>query len=70
MRTFRLGSRRKATAPLPRKTHTLWRMRYVDYDEAMATLSPAAAVDALREELTGGFDPASDQERQLSLIHI
>ena len=39
-------------------------MRYVDYDEAMATLSPAAAVDALREELTGGFDPASDQERQ------
>lgn len=31
-------------------------MRYVDYDEAIATLSPAAAVDALREELTGGFD--------------
>ena len=39
-------------------------MRYVDYDEAMATLSPAAGVDALREELTGGFDPASDQEWQ------
>ena len=44
--------------------HTLWLMRYMDYDEVMATLSPSAAVDALRDELKGGFEPANDQERQ------
>ena len=40
------------------------RMRYVDYDEAMATLSPAAAVQAVRDALLSGFDPATDPQRQ------
>ncbi|MBC3179752.1 ornithine cyclodeaminase family protein [Corynebacterium lujinxingii] len=39
-------------------------MRYVDYDEAMATLSPAAAVQAVRDALLSGFDPATDPQRQ------
>lgn len=39
-------------------------MRDVDYDEAMSMLSPAAAVEAIREVLLSGFDPASDPERQ------
>ena len=39
-------------------------MRYVDYDEAMATLSPAAAVKAVRDALLAGFDPATDPQRQ------
>ena len=44
--------------------HTLWSMRYMNYDEVMETLSPSEAVDALREELKSGFEPANDQERQ------
>lgn len=39
-------------------------MRYVDYDEAMAALPPKAAVEAVREALLSGFDPATDPERQ------
>ncbi|GEM_PF-2684512 len=38
-------------------------MRYVDYDEAMAALPPKAAVEAVREALLSGFDPATDPER-------
>lgn len=45
-------------------------MRYMDYDEVMETLSPADAVDALREELKRGFEPADDQERhKVALPH-
>lgn len=39
-------------------------MRYVDCNEAMATLSPAAAVEAVRTPLLAGFDPASDPHRE------
>lgn len=39
-------------------------MRYVDHDEAMAALPPKAAVEAVREALLSGFDPATDPERQ------
>ena len=39
-------------------------MRYADYDEAMAALSPAAAVEAIRGALLSGFDPAADPQRQ------
>lgn len=45
-------------------TPTLAPMRYVDYDEAMAALPPKAAVEAVREALLSGFDPATDPERQ------
>lgn len=45
-------------------------MRYVDYNEAMATLSPAAAVEAIRTPLLAGFDPASDPRRaKVALPH-
>ena len=45
-------------------------MRYMNYDEVMETLSPVAAVDALREELKRGFEPANDQERhKVALPH-
>lgn len=39
-------------------------MRYADYDEAMAALTPREAVEAVREALLSGFDPATDPERQ------
>lgn len=39
-------------------------MRYVDYDEALAALAPRAAVDAIRQVLIDGLDPASDPPRQ------
>lgn len=39
-------------------------MRYVDYNEAMATLTPKAAVNAIRMTLRSGFDPATDPQRQ------
>ena len=48
----------------PCNSPTLAAMRYVDYDEAMATLSPAAAVQAVRDALLSGFDPATDPQRQ------
>lgn len=48
----------------PCNSPTLAAMRYVDYDEAMATLSPAAAVQAVRDALLSGFDPATDSQRQ------
>ena len=48
----------------PCNSSTLAAMRYVDYDEAMATLSPAAAVQAVRDALLSGFDPATDSQRQ------
>ena len=45
-------------------TPTLAPMRYVDYDEVMVALPPRAAVEAVREALLSGFDPATDPERQ------
>ena len=48
----------------------LGRMRNLGYDEVLSAVAPRAAVDALRKVLQGGFDPATDPHRQLSLIHI
>ena len=42
----------------------LGRMRNLGYSEVMSAVAPRAAVDALREVLNGGFDPASDPHRQ------
>ncbi|WP_034999169.1 MULTISPECIES: ornithine cyclodeaminase family protein [Corynebacterium] len=39
-------------------------MRNLGYDEVLSTVTPRDAVDALREVLKGGFDPASDPHRQ------
>lgn len=39
-------------------------MRYVDYAEATAALTPKAAVEAVRQAQLSGFDPATDPERQ------
>lgn len=39
-------------------------MRYLDYNEALAALAPRAAVDAIRQVLIDGLDPASDPPRQ------
>ena len=39
-------------------------MRNLGYSEVMSAVAPRVAVDALREVLTGGFDPASDPHRQ------
>ena len=39
-------------------------MRNLDYSEVMSAVAPRAAVDALREVLKGGFDPATDPHRQ------
>lgn len=44
--------------------YMLGRMRNLEYSEVMSAVAPRAAVDALREVLTGGFDPASDPHRQ------
>ena len=39
-------------------------MRYLSSDEVLSAVTPRDAVDALREVLKGGFDPASDPHRQ------
>ncbi|MEH0147897.1 ornithine cyclodeaminase family protein [Corynebacterium sp. Q4381] len=39
-------------------------MRVVDFNEAIATLKPAEAVEAIRRPLLAGFDPATDPHRQ------
>ena len=44
--------------------YMLGRMRNLGYDEVLSTVTPRDAVDALREVLKGGFDPASDPHRQ------
>ena len=44
--------------------YMLGRMRNLEYSEVMSAVAPRAAVEALREVLTGGFDPASDPHRQ------
>ena len=44
--------------------YMLGRMRNLGYDEVLSAVTPRDAVDALREVLTGGFDPASDPHRQ------
>ena len=45
-------------------------MRNLGYDDVMSAVTPRAAVDALREVLKGGFDPASDPHRQkVALSH-
>ena len=50
--------------------YMLGRMRNLGYSEVMSAVAPRAAVDALRETLTGGFDPASDPHRQkMALPH-
>ena len=42
----------------------LGRMRNLGYDEVLSAVKPRDAVDALREVLKGGFDPATDPHRQ------
>ena len=44
--------------------YMLGRMRNLEYSEVMSAVAPRAAVDALREVLKGGFDPATDPHRQ------
>lgn len=39
-------------------------MRFISHDQVFATLTPAAAVAALRDTLTEGFDPATDPLRE------
>ena len=39
-------------------------MRNLGYDDVMSAIRPGTAVEALREVLKGGFDPASDPHRQ------
>lgn len=39
-------------------------MRYISSNDFLSTITPAAAVEALREVLKGGFDPATDPHRQ------
>lgn len=39
-------------------------MRYLTSGEVLYAVTPRDAVDALREVLKGGFDPASDPHRQ------
>lgn len=39
-------------------------MRFISHDQVLATLTPAAAVAALRDTLAEGFDPASDPLRE------
>ena len=38
-------------------------MRFISHDQVLATLTPAAAVDALRSTLADGFDPSTDPLR-------
>ena len=42
----------------------LGRMRNLGYSEVMSAVAPRVAVDALREVLLDGFDPATDPHRQ------
>ena len=44
--------------------YMLGRMRNLGYDDVMSAIRPGTAVEALREVLKGGFDPASDPHRQ------
>lgn len=45
-------------------------MRYLTCDDVLAAAPPRKAVDALRELLKGGFDPATDAHRQkVALSH-
>lgn len=44
--------------------YMLGRMRILGYDEVLSAVTPRDAVEALREVLTGGFDPATDPHRQ------
>ena len=44
--------------------YMLGHMRDLGYDEVLSAVTPREAVDALREVLTGGFDPATDPHRQ------
>ena len=39
-------------------------MRYLTSNEVLSAVAPRAAVEALREVLKGGFDPATDPHRQ------
>ena len=39
-------------------------MRYLTSNEVLSAVAPRAAIDALREVLQGGFDPATDPHRQ------
>ena len=39
-------------------------MRYLTSNEVLSAVAPCVAVDALREVLQGGFDPATDPHRQ------
>lgn len=39
-------------------------MRFISHDQVLATLTPAAAVAALRDTLADGFDPATDPLRE------
>ena len=43
--------------------YMLGRMRNLGYDEVLSTVTPRDAVDALREVLKGGFDPACLEDR-------
>ena len=44
--------------------YMLGHMRDLGYDEVLSAVTPREAVDALREVLTGGFDPVTDPHRQ------
>ncbi|WP_288831385.1 ornithine cyclodeaminase family protein [uncultured Corynebacterium sp.] len=44
-------------------------MRILTHDEVLARLSPADAVDALRQALRDGFDPATDLPRTKAPLH-
>ena len=39
-------------------------MRFMDYSEVLAAVTPSEAIDALRRVLIDGFDPATDPQRQ------
>lgn len=39
-------------------------MRYLSSNEVLSAVAPRAAVDAIRDVLKGGFDPATDPHRQ------
>lgn len=51
-------------SPTPSEADVLGRMRNLGYNEVLSAVTPRDAVEALREVLKGGFDPASDPHRQ------
>lgn len=44
-------------------------MRILTHDEVLASLSPAGAVDGLRQALRESFDPATDLPRIMAPLH-